>query len=201
MTTHASHPRLLGKVGRREEARAATRESLDVRRRIAETKPDGIYPNLAVALANYALGLKRTGTPLEEALRIEQEALGIARPLMTSVPALLGDSHVTVLNNIACTYSGLGRHDDALASSAEAVAAGRLLVDANPGKYAAKLALALWTFAEVRAAACQDLDAALTAAQESVERYEKLAAEAPAAHAGSLRGAQACVEDVHAART
>ncbi len=182
---------VLGGLGRHAEAVTAKEESVSIRRRRADADPEGVHGNLAASLANLARDLKRVGRD-DEALAMEQEAVDILRPLGQRRSREWGPSLGTALNNVACTMSARGRHDEALAASAESVATYRRLAAAPVPKFA----VTLWTFAEVRAAAGLDLDAALDAAEEAVALYERLSEH----YAESLRGARATVADVLAAR-
>jgi hypothetical protein len=44
-------------LGLREEALASSQEAVDIRRRIAETRPDAFLPNLATSLNNLGIDL------------------------------------------------------------------------------------------------------------------------------------------------
>jgi Tetratricopeptide repeat len=69
---------VLSGLGRREEALAAMQQAVDIRRPIAQTRPDAFLPDLAVSLHNLGLGLSNVGCH-DRALAATQEAL--ARPV------------------------------------------------------------------------------------------------------------------------
>jgi tetratricopeptide (TPR) repeat protein len=84
------------------------------------------------------------------------------------------------LNNLGAMLSALGRREEALAPSQEAVAIYRRLAEANPAAYLPDLARGLWGFASVRVAVGLELEAALAAVEESIELYQRLAEQLPA---------------------
>jgi predicted trehalose synthase len=90
----------------------------------------------------------------------------------------------------------LGRREEALAASTEAVQIFRRLAGVNPAAFEPDLARGLWSFAWVRAASQVELPEALNAAEESVARYESLAERLPQAFTSDLRGALASLVDV-----
>src|SRR5262249_19648768 len=47
----------LSNLGRREEALAASQEAVDIRRRLAQTRPDAFLPDLAMSLGVLGAGL------------------------------------------------------------------------------------------------------------------------------------------------
>jgi len=51
----------LSNLGRREEALAAAQEAVDIRRRLAQTRPDAFLPNLAASLNNLGMMLSNLG--------------------------------------------------------------------------------------------------------------------------------------------
>jgi len=181
----------LHRLGRAEEALAVTEEAVEIRRRqvAASAKFPFHTDGLATALLNLAIDLGAHGRS-DEALATNEEAVAIYRRLADSEPTRYGHLLCSALNNLACVASPMGAHDSALAASAEAVALGRRLVAANPAVHRPQLALALWSFAEVRVEARRDLEAALAAMEESVTMYETLAGELPSAYAGFLPGAR-----------
>jgi hypothetical protein len=88
----------------------------------------------------------------------------------------------------------LGRHTEALAATAEAVQARR----SWPATAAASLAFTLWTYAEVRLAARDELPQAISATTEAATIYRTLAATGPAAYHDELRQVLAMSDDLAA---
>jgi tetratricopeptide (TPR) repeat protein len=64
----------LSNLGRREEALAASQEAVDIRRRLAQTRPDAFLPDLAASLNNSGAMLSNLGRR-EEALAASQETV------------------------------------------------------------------------------------------------------------------------------
>jgi hypothetical protein len=167
-------------LGRNEEAAAELRLAVDDYRRVAEEpgRDDGM-----VGEARRLLGTALWGSGQRtESLRETAGSLAIFRRLAQESPASydwrVGDG----ANTLACHLSEVGRHAEALAASAEAVAAQRR---ARAGG-AVELALALWTFAEVREAAGEELRQAVAALEESVSAWRELARADREAYADSL---------------
>jgi tetratricopeptide (TPR) repeat protein len=100
------------------------------------------------------------------------------------------------LNNLSVDLSNLGRREEALAATSEAVEVYRRLAGVNPGAFEPDLALALWGFAWVRAAGPVELPEALNATEESVVIYERLVERLPQSFTSDLRGALATLADV-----
>ncbi len=78
------------------------------------------------------------------------------------------------LNNLSVRRSKLGRHEDAMTASEEAVALYRRLAKANPGAFESDLAWALDSFADVRTEGRKDLDRAESAIREAIGIFERL---------------------------
>jgi tetratricopeptide (TPR) repeat protein len=76
---------LLGELGRREEALAASQEATEVYRELAAARPDAFRPDLASSLNNLSNALGDLGRR-EEALAAIQEAVTIRRELATRWP-------------------------------------------------------------------------------------------------------------------
>jgi hypothetical protein len=88
--------------------------------------------------------------------------------------------------------SNLGRREEALAATTEAVDVYRRLAGVNPAAFEPDLARGLWSFAWVRVAGQIELPQALTAAaEESVTRYDELTQQLPQAFTNDLNGALA----------
>ena len=75
----------LGALGRREEALAAGKEAVTIRRELAAARPDEFRPGLAMSLYNLAAWLSGLGRK-EEALAAAEEATGVYRELAAARP-------------------------------------------------------------------------------------------------------------------
>ena len=100
------------------------------------------------------------------------------------------------LHNLGIWLSEVGQRSAALASTEEAVAIWRRLVEAEPAAYLPDLAMHLSTFALVRAAGPHELDEALTAIEEATTIYQSLAEKLPNAFTRHLRWATKIHADV-----
>jgi tetratricopeptide (TPR) repeat protein len=100
------------------------------------------------------------------------------------------------LTNLGAMLSGLGRREDALAATGEAVEIYRRLAAARPDAFEPDLARSLWAAAWIRVTVGSDLPGALSACQEAVARYERLHATVPAAFAGDLSGSLSTLAEV-----
>jgi tetratricopeptide (TPR) repeat protein len=96
---------------------------------------------------------------------------------------------VSLSNNLGIRLSELGRQEDALQATTEAVDIYRSLAQANPAAFEPDLAQGLQAFAWVRATEQTELAEALLAAQESITIYEGLAQRLPRTFDHALRGA------------
>jgi tetratricopeptide (TPR) repeat protein len=91
----------LSNLGRREDALAATQEGVDIRRRLARTRPDAFLPDLATSLNNLGNRLSDLGRR-EDALAATQEAVDIRRHLAQFRPDAF-------LPDLAMSLGALGR--------------------------------------------------------------------------------------------
>jgi len=100
-----------------------------------------------------------------------------------------------LLSNLGFRLSELGRPEEALRATSEAVEVFRRLADVDPDAFQPNLARGLEVFARVRAAAQVELTEALNAAEESVMIYE-LQVERLPQFTNDLCGALAMLADV-----
>jgi tetratricopeptide (TPR) repeat protein len=84
---------MLSNLGRREEALAASKEAVDIRRALAKDRPDAFLPDLATSLSVMSDVLAATGRHAEAAAAA-QEALATLAPYVERYPE---------------TYAGLAR--------------------------------------------------------------------------------------------
>jgi len=168
----------LSELARPEEALAAAEEAVNIRRRLSETDPVAHLPDLAGSLNNLGVRLSELARP-EEALGSAEDAVKIRRRLAETNPAAHLPDLAAALTNLGNRLSELGRPDEALATTDEAVKIRRRLAEANPVAHLPDLARSLWGHAWVRAAACRDFPAALTAIHEAIDIYQPLAQQVP----------------------
>jgi len=175
----------LAALGRHEEALAATREAVAIRRALAEVRPDAFRPDLASSLNNLGIQLADLGQR-EEALAATREAVDLYRALAAANPpqagGLGGDAVrpdlASSLNNLGNRLAALGRHEEALAATQEAVAIRRALAEVRPAAVRPDLARSLNNLGN-RLAALGQREEALAATREAVDLYRALAAAHP----------------------
>jgi tetratricopeptide (TPR) repeat protein len=172
--------------GRWEEALQAAQEAVEIRRRLAQDRPDAFLPDLAGSLNNLGNRLSALGRR-EEALQAAQEAVEIYRRLAQDRPdAFLPDLAMS-LNNLGNRLSDLGRREEALQAAQEAVEIYRRLAQDRPDAFLPDLAGSLNNLGTM----LRDLgrrEEALQAAQEAVEIYRRLAQDRPDAFLPDLAG-------------
>ncbi len=132
----------LSNLGHREEALAASQEAVDIRRRLAQTRPDAFLPHLTNSLNNLGIRFANLGRA-EEALAAGQEALDIYRRLAQTRPDTFLPHLAASLTNLGAHFSKLGRSEEALATTQEGVDIRRQLVQARPEAYLPDLAKSL----------------------------------------------------------
>ena len=131
----------LSNLGHREEALAASQEAVDIRRRLAQTRPDALA-HLTNSLNNLGIRFANLGRA-EEALAAGQEALDIYRRLAQTRPDTFLPHLAASLTNLGAHFSKLGRSEEALATTQEGVDIRRQLVQARPEAYLPDLAKSL----------------------------------------------------------
>jgi tetratricopeptide (TPR) repeat protein len=141
----------LSSLGRSEEALAATEEVVDIRRRLAESRSELSVAGLAVGLVNLSTDLSDLGRH-EEALAATQEAVDIFRRLAESLPdAFLEPAPLhalaSSLKNLGAMLSNVGRREEALAPTKEAVDIHRRLAQSRPDAFLPDLSGSLNTSA------------------------------------------------------
>jgi tetratricopeptide (TPR) repeat protein len=180
--------RLLGiaysEMGRREDALAAAEEAAGIYRKMAQTRPDAVLPDLAASLNNLGILYSSLGRR-EDAVAAAEEAAGICRKMAHSRPdAFLADL-ARSLNNLGTRYSSLGRREDALAASEEAVDIRRKLAQARPDAFLADLARSLNNLG-IRYSSLGRREDALSVNEEAAGIYRKLAHSRPDAFLADL---------------
>ncbi|MGH3914785.1 MAG: hypothetical protein ACRDTC_15460, partial [Pseudonocardiaceae bacterium] len=113
----------------------------------------------------------------------------------TSTPEIAA-KRARLSGHLGIRLSNVGRREEALEVTTEAVEIRRRLAGVNPAAFEPDLARGLWSFAWVRAAGQVELTEALDAADESVAIYARLVERLPQAFTGNLRGALVTLADV-----
>ena len=121
-------------LGRLEEAVAATQEAVDIRRRLAQTRPDAFLPDLATSLNNLGIRLSDLGR-LEQALAASQEAVDIYRRLAQTRPdAFLPDLAMSISVTSDVLFA-LDRRTEAAAAARNALETLLPFVERYPDAY------------------------------------------------------------------
>jgi tetratricopeptide (TPR) repeat protein len=110
---------------------ACGQEAVDIFRRLAETKPDAVLPDLARGLTNLGVDLSDLGRR-EEALAATQEAIDIRRRLAETRPDAFLPDLATSLGALNATLAAAGRHGEAAAAAREGLAAIASFVERHP---------------------------------------------------------------------
>jgi tetratricopeptide (TPR) repeat protein len=122
---------MLSNLGRREEALAASKEAVDIRRALAKDRPDAFLPDLAMSLNNLGGDLTNLGRR-EEALAASKEAVDIYRALAKDRPdAFLPDLAIS-LGAMSQTLAAAGRHGEAADCARDGLDALAPFVEALP---------------------------------------------------------------------
>jgi tetratricopeptide (TPR) repeat protein len=168
----------LDRAGRLAAAREAATEAVTTGQRLVAAAPARHNPRLAGALGGLAMRESALGRHAE-AMTASEAAVALYRRLAELNPVGFDGDLADALDDHATIGSRLGHHDRAGVASAESVRLFRRLAATRPGRYAAGLAHSLTTFAEVRLTARVEQAAAVHAAQEAVDGYERLAERLP----------------------
>jgi tetratricopeptide (TPR) repeat protein len=171
-------------LGKLDEALSASREAVDIHRRLAETDPDNFRPNLASSLQNRGNQLAKLGRH-DEALEAAAQAVELYRSLAKNRPDRFLPDLATSLNSLGNHLSDLGRREAALAAIQEAVDIYRPLADARPKAFLHRLALALNNLGN-RLSNLGHRNDALAAGQQAADIYRRLADAQPDAYLPDL---------------
>ena len=166
-----------GKLGKRGAALASTREAMELRRKLAQERPDEFLPDLAMSLSNLGNRQGRLGQR-QAALVSSHEAVEIYRNLSQKKPDAFLQYLALSLNNLGAWQSELGQQEEALTSFREAVEIRRELARKRPDAFLPDLAMSLTNLGKCESDLGQG-EAALASAPEAVELYRKLAQERP----------------------
>jgi tetratricopeptide (TPR) repeat protein len=139
---------MLSNLGRREHALEVSEETVAIRRRLAQARPDAFLPELATSLHNLGNRFSNLGRP-QDALAAGEEAVTIRRRLAQARPDVFLPDLAMSLSNLGNMLSNLGRREDALKAAEEAVAIYRGLAQAYPDTFLPALATSLGALNQV----------------------------------------------------
>ncbi|MGW7363093.1 tetratricopeptide repeat protein [Streptomyces sp. NPDC054841] len=168
----------LERLGRWDEALAALREAVEIRRKLAAKQPDTYLPKLSSSLNNLSVLLSHHGQT-KEALAVSSEAVDIQRKVAAQQPDDIVLCHLaTILDNHGGELAALGRWEKGLAEISEAVDIYRELVAKRPDQFRGNLAGSLNNLAAVLQRRGRWLEA-LEAISEAADIFRELVATRP----------------------
>ncbi|WP_260474622.1 tetratricopeptide repeat protein [Streptomyces sp. WAC 05379] len=168
----------LERLGRWDEALAASREAVEIRRELAAQQPDTFLSKLSSSLNNLSVLLSHHGQS-EEALAVSSEAVGIHRRVAAQQPDDIVLCHLaTSLGNHGGELAALGRWEKGLAEISEAVDICRELAAKRPDQFRGNLAGSLNNLAAVLQRRGR-LPEALEAISEAADIFRELVATRP----------------------
>jgi len=176
----------LAAAGQREAALVATREAVELRRKLATRNPGAFKRDLAMSLTNLGGDLSALGQR-EEALKATREAMELYCQLATHNPDEWQSDLATSLNNLSAALSDLGRREEALKAIRAAADLYHQLATRNPDKFQPDLAMSLNNLGAMLRNLWQ-YEAALGIIRKAVAQYRELAMRHPDAFQPLLAG-------------
>lgn len=169
----------LSNAGLHEDAVAAGREAVALRRHLAEHTPDIHEPGLADALGNLGIDLWHMGL-LAESVAAMREAVDVYRRRAADDPEAFGKDLAAELTNLAGALIGMGQFRDALAPAREAATAFMRLpsLDLETASAQRNLAIVLGNLGRYAEA--------VPAIEAAVSIFRRLAREQPQVHTVDL---------------
>jgi len=162
----------LSNGGLYRDALSATQEAIAIHRRLARADPAAQEPMLANSLGNLGIDLWTLGRS-GEALDAMTEAVTLYRRRAAAEPDAYEEDLAAELNNLAGSLVALERYADALAPATEAIAIFRQRATSD-SRMLNELGSCLRNLAIIQNGLGQP-EEALSAAQEAVENYRRLA--------------------------
>ena len=157
--------------------RWSTTGSLEIYRRLAQTRPDRYEPDYAMSLNNYANRLSEVGQS-EAALEHARQALEIYRRLAQTRPDRYEPDYALSLNNYANHLGEVGQSEAALEHARQALEIYRRLAQTRPDRYEPDYAASLSNYAN-RLSEVGQSEAALEHARQALEIRRRLAQTRP----------------------
>jgi hypothetical protein len=167
----------LADLGRREEARSAVKEAVNLYRRLAVAKPDVYLPYLAMSLSNLSIHVAKL-EGREEALIAIQEAVDIRRRLAEDRPDSFLPDLATSLNNFSNSLADIGRLEESLRAVQEATDLHQRLAQVRPDRFLPDLATSLNNLS-LRLADLGRREEALSAIEAAADLHRHLAEAKP----------------------
>ncbi|WP_340686379.1 tetratricopeptide repeat protein [Amycolatopsis coloradensis] len=167
----------LGALGRHEAGLEAITEAIEIRRQLAEQRPNAFLPDLAASLHNLAIRLGDLGRR-EEALEAITEAVITYHQLAEQRPDTFLPNLAASLNNLAGRLAEVGQWEEALEAITEAVTANRQLAEQQPDTFLPDLAASLHNHANILGE-LERREEALEAITEAVTANRQLAEQRP----------------------
>lgn len=174
-------------LGRREEALAASEESVNEYRKLANANPNTYRPVLAIALNNLSNRLSALERR-EDALEAIEESVELTRQSGADERDRYRPDRARALNSLSIRLSAVGRREKALDASKQSVNEYRKLANADPNAYRPDLASALNNFSS-HLSAMDRREKALKISKQSVNEYRTLANANPDTYRPDLAGA------------
>lgn len=175
-----NHAIRLAAAGRHTEALDASRESVALRRQLAQDgTPAGLH-DLALSLNTHVGSLTDTGH-LPEAMTVAEEVVRLCRETTEEDPADLP----MALYSLAIRQRDLGYRTKAVDTAEEALRLYRELADDDRATYLPDVALAL-SLNAINLTDAARFEPAVIAAAQAVTLYRELAAESPDAYAADV---------------
>jgi tetratricopeptide (TPR) repeat protein len=111
----------LWRLQRHAETLSLSKEAVKTARRLAEENPDAYTADLARALTGLAVDSNAASRPGGDAVALEQEAIGLLRPLARDLPGVHRPTLAQLLHNLAWSQAETADHAAARESIEEAI--------------------------------------------------------------------------------
>ena len=185
--THHNLGMTYQEAGRHQEAVAATRRAVDLRRDISSSQSVSSIAELAGSLINLGNQLGSIGN-YDGALESVAESVDLLRDLYAKEPIRFETEFAVGLNNLSRRLEDLGRSQEAIASAREAIAFFRLLAGEKPDQVRHFLAVGLHNLSN-QLQAVGSWEEASDASREAVGHFRLLAASRPESFLGQFASA------------
>lgn len=172
-----NHANYLHEMGQIQDALQYSRETFEIRKRLAQKAPDRFEPDYALSLSNYANQLRDVGQ-YDEALTHTHEALEIRNRLAQKNPDRFEPNYATSLNNYATHLREVDQYDEALQYARQALEIQGRLAQKNPDRFEPDYASSLHNYAGHLSDVDRDNEA-LQYAREALQIRKRLAQKNP----------------------
>jgi nucleoside phosphorylase/tetratricopeptide (TPR) repeat protein len=165
------------KLGQREAALESTQQAVDIRRKLAQTRPDAFLLDLAICLNNLGNWQSQLGLR-EKALESTQQSVDILHKLAQIRPDAFLPDLASCLNNLGNRQSELRLREEALKSTQQAVDIHRKIAQTRPDAFLPGLASCLNNLG-IRQSELEQREEALKSTRQAVDIYRKIAQTRP----------------------